>query len=45
MTTEEKIAMIEKLVAEVITELGCDDESCTTCKMGVALGENQELIP
>jgi hypothetical protein len=44
MKTAEKVAMIEKLVGEVVEELGCGDETCSTCKFGVALGE-EEGIP
>jgi hypothetical protein len=46
MTLEEKCAMVEKLVAEIITEASCGDVPCSSCDIGVSLGDGeQSMLP
>jgi hypothetical protein len=40
MTTQEKINLIEELVADVISELKCKNPSCRDCSLGIELGES-----
>jgi hypothetical protein len=42
MTYQEKLALVNKLIGELIAELGCGDKECESCKFGVALGEGDE---